>query len=320
MNSRIAIVLATVSVLAEWGYANWARAAGQPDPQPSGMPSGFSAAMASADIETLREVNAAERAKAKIESAQLIGALQLSCTATEAERVGRGRTQVQGKSVDVSVYEVACENGNGYLLMSQQSQKPLAISCFAAEATHVADAAQGKQSQMYCQLAANKDLKAMASTLMSGAGTHCGVSNVRWFGINAAAQTEFTEVTCEDGSGYLLKIAPTGPAPQVSVMSCQDAAGHGLQCHLTAAATPSAKVSMQALRDAITQHGVQCGAQQMHLIGRESVDRRYVVELQCAEAPHGLVVFVPIEGNTNPFESMDCKSALEERNVHCTLN
>ena len=267
----------------------------------------------------MRDVDAAERAKARLESAKLITAMQLGCKATETERIARGKTQVLGKAIDVNVYEVACDNGAGYLLMSQQPQKPLVISCFAADATRAADAAQGKTSGLYCQLAANKDVKAMATALLSRAGTHCGVSDVKWFGMNAATQTEFTEVACADRQGYLLKIPQTGPSPQVSVVSCQEAAAQGLKCHLTEAGPVAAKVSMQALRDAINQNGLQCGIQQMRLVGRESVDRRYVVELQCSEEPRGLVVFVPVEGSTKPFESMDCKAAVEERNVRCTL-
>jgi hypothetical protein len=320
MRVQIAVVCVALAALAASGLPKRAEAAGQTDPRPAGMPSGFTSGIASADMETLREVNAAERAKARQESAKLIAALQLSCNATEAQRVARGKSQMQGKSVEMSVYEVACDNHTGYLLAAQESRTPQALSCFAADATHTADVAAGKKSEMYCQLGANKDLKAMATALMSRAGTHCEVSDVKWFGMNAAAQTEFTEIACQDHSGYLLKIAQTGPAPQLSVMSCRDAAAHALQCHLTPTAPVIPKVSMQALRDAITQHGVQCENPQLRLIGRESVDRRYVIELQCAAAPHGMVVFVPLEGNTAAFESMDCKTAMEERNVRCTLN
>jgi hypothetical protein len=78
---------------------------------------------------------------------------------------------------------------------------------------------------------------------------------------------------------------------------------------------------MEALIAAVEKHGVKCTASQTRLIGRESVRKRYVVEFACPEMPNGLVAFIPLEGNTNPFETVDCGQAVE-RHLLCqfTLN
>jgi len=42
---------------------------------------------------------------------------------------------VDGKRVEVTIFEVACSNGMGYLLASLGTEKPMVMSCFAADAT-----------------------------------------------------------------------------------------------------------------------------------------------------------------------------------------
>jgi hypothetical protein len=140
------------------------------------------------------------------------------------------------------------------------------------------------------------------------------VSNFRWFGFSASSQTEYSEVACADGKGYLLKMPRIGAT--VSVLSCQEAAQQGLKCRLTEGGRVAAAATMQTFREALKQNGVRCEPTQMRTIGRESVDKRYVVEVQCPEQPNGLVAFIPLEGNTHPFETIDCPAAVE-RQIQC---
>jgi hypothetical protein len=75
---------------------------------------------------------------------------------------------------------------------------------------------------------------------------------------------------------------------------------------------------MQTFRDALKQNDVNCQPTNMRMIGRESIDKRYVVEVQCQEQPNGLVAFIPVAGNTNKFETIDCTAAVE-RQIRCEL-
>jgi hypothetical protein len=102
----------------------------------------------------------------------------------------------------------------------------------------------------------------------------------------------------------------------VSAVSCQEAAKQGLKCHLTDGGP--APVTMQTFRDALKQYEVKCEPTNMRMIGRESVNRRYVVEVQCPEQPKGLVAFIPVAGNANKFETIDCAAAVE-RQIRCEL-
>jgi hypothetical protein len=55
----------------------------------------------------------------------------------------------------------------------------------------------------------------------------------------------------------------------------------------------------------------------MRLVGRETVSRRYVVEMQCPDMTE-LVAFIPLEGSTKKLETLDCAAAMQ-RNILCTL-
>jgi hypothetical protein len=314
MTMRCAAIIAAYAAVAGGMHAGIVHAAApQADPKATTSGNGYTYPLSSADMEKIHDLSKAERARAMAESGKLISTLQLSCQPTDAARVGHGKFTADGKTVEVNAYEVVCSNGMGYILATQGSQKPIATSCFAAEATHAAGIVQG-ESDIYCQFAANKNVKATASSLMTATGTPCAVGSFRWFGFSASSQTEYSEVACADGKGYLLKMPRSGAA--VSVLSCQEAAKQGLKCRLTDSGPVAAAATMQTFRDALKQNGVHCEPTQMRTIGRESVDKRYVVEVQCPEQPNGLVAYIPLEGNTNPFETIDCPAAVE-RQIHC---
>jgi hypothetical protein len=313
---RVAILIAVAG-----GYADVALTASsvsQTDLAPANGGNAITFPLAGADMEQrLHDLSPRQRALVMQETTKLISARSLSCAPTDAERVGHGKTTMDGKRVEVTAYEVACSNGMGYLLASLGTEKPIAISCFAAAATRADSIAKGEKSDVYCQLAANKDLKEMAGSLMTAAGTSCTVNNIRWFGLADATHTEYTEVECRDGSGYLLRAQQNEPAALVSAVSCQEAAKQGLKCHLTDGGPVAVPITLQTFRDALKENAVNCEPTQMRLIGRETESKRYVVEMQCADIG-GLVAFIPLEGNTKKLETLDCNAAIK-RNILCTL-
>ena len=223
---------------------------------------------------------------------------------------------VFGKVPEVTgIYEVACQEGTGYLLVALGPDKqPLAVSCVAADAAFSTDTAQGVKSEFYCDLPANKDVKAMATKLMSVADTPCIVSKMHGMGVDEATQTEYSEVACEDGKGYLMK-TPMRLNAHISAISCREAVVSGLKCLLTDGG-PAPAVTMQMLLDALKRNGVNCEPDQMRYIGRETVGKRYVVEVLSPERPKGLVSFIPVQDTTKPFETIDCATAAA-RNIQC---
>jgi len=278
--------------------------------------------LSQADIAKLNKTGANQtaqaKARAKVEVTKLAKIINLACDITDAELVGGGKIKQDGKLVNLNLYEISCGSGMGYFLESRELQTPIAVSCFAADATHAADIARGDKSDFFCQLPANKDVRIMAASLMSSAGTACAVDKFRWFGVTDSGQTEYTEVACTNEKGYFLKTPRSDPTAQATVMSCQEAAQRGLKCRLTDGGPLSASMSKQALLDSVKQNGIDCEPAKMRIIGRESESKRYVIELQCPQQPQGLIAFIPLEGNTHKFEALDCATAAKE-DIACQL-
>jgi hypothetical protein len=262
------------------------------------------------------------RAKAETESAELVKALELSCHITDAQLVVAGTRKAAsgGKDVDTRVYEVACGGALGYLLETQGTDKPIAISCLTAEEARAADVAKGKPPGFFCKLPENKDVFAiLASMITAGTGMTCAVRDLQSFGRSESTQSDYSEIACQDGKGFLLRTPLPGSQAQTLVMSCSDAAKQGIKCRLTDAGPVQTPMSMDTFKTALAQHGVSCKIEQIRLIGQEDNRKRYVVEYRCADQPKATVAFVPLEGNTNPYESLDCAAALL-RSVVCKYN
>lgn len=266
--------------------------------------------------EHARRAKGWDKEYARKESQKLIDALSVPCELADAEQAGGGKVDINGQMLDVTVYEAACRSGTGYFLVSQPPEKSLAISCFAAEAARATDVARGaKPDDFSCTLSGYKDAKTMAAAVLKGVGTACDVSDYRWVGVSTTTGTEYSEVSCEDGQGYVLEVPKTSQAAPLSIVECQDAVKEGLKCALTAVTLP---VTLQTFRDAIKDHAVDCDPAEIRYIGRETQGRRYVVELQCPQQPKGLVAFIPLQDNPKPFETLDC-SAAAARSVQCKL-
>jgi hypothetical protein len=246
-------------------------------------------------------------AKAKEQSAKLLAALQLSCEISAAQLVVSGSRRIDGKETPVRVFDVACAQGLGYLLETQGAATPVAISCLTAEEARAADVAKGKEPGFFCKLPENHDVyAAVASLIASGTGgAQCMVQRLQWLGRSDSAHSEYSEVACEGGKGYVLGTALPGSQAKVTVTSCGDAARQGVRCRLTDSGPAENEPTLDTLKEVLAPH-VSCKIDPIRLVGQEEHLKRYVVEYHCADQPAAGIAFVPLPGNTNPYESIDC--------------
>jgi hypothetical protein len=262
------------------------------------------------------------RAKAKAQTVALLESLKISCDAGDAKLIVSGtiRSKSTGKEVDARVFEVACNHAMGYLLETQGKETPIAISCLSAEETRAADVAKGREPSFYCKLPGNADVHALVSSMIAeSTGAQCTVVKLQLFGRSESTHTEYSEVACSDGGGFMLRVAQPGYDAKTVVMSCREAAQQNIKCKLTDPGPVDAPVTAEALKEALARNGVSCSIAQIRVVGQEQHLKRYVVEYLCADQATGKVAFVPLPGNTNPFESEDCTAALADRNVACSL-
>jgi hypothetical protein len=252
------------------------------------------------------------------DAAQLVRSIALSCDVSDASLFNDGIASINGKDVHVRTFETACKNGIGYFLVEQAPEPVLGFSCIAAEATHAADIASGTPPGPICTLPANADVKAMAGNILKGLGNSCAVSKIRAMGEERSTLSELTEVACVGGSGLVIASPLPGSTRPVSARSCVDAFQHGIRCTMSSTGAPM--ITEQTFKDALAQRHVPCTVEALHLIGRETVKQRHIVEFRCKEQPNGLVAFIPTEGVSAPFENMDCAAAGSRARIICTLN
>jgi hypothetical protein len=254
-------------------------------------------------------------AQDKADATTLVRSLQLSCNVTYGILVTEGAATVDGATVNTRTFEVSCSNGIGYFLVSQQPGKPYGFSCFGADATRAADVAAGRKPSAVCELPANKDMKAMASAVLSFSGHNCPVRDYRWIGQSAKSNTDYAEVACSD-RGYIVASPLPGSTAMLKVVACHDAYLQGIPCKLSDNGVQV--ITIQTFKDALAQYHVPCTTSDVRSVGLESVKKRHVVEFLCPEQPKGLVAFIPLEGNTAPFETVDCAAAAK-RGIKCGL-
>lgn len=268
---------------------------------------------------------------------ELISAINLACQAKDAELVGLNTDSSNGKIMQTSIYEVACSNGLGYFIASRDRIKkegakpgaPVAanitpITCITADGIHEQDIAKGEKSDFYCQLPGNGggELKDMGERLLTKAGVTCKVAQFKWFGSKAESKTEISEAACDNGTGYLLETALPGGNASPIAMNCNEAARKGLECKMTPVVMPP---TLLTFKEYLATTGVNCKIggldqikDQVKVLGQESTRQRYVVEFKCPQQPKGLVAYIPLNGNTSPFETIDCASAAK-RGLTCKL-
>ena len=269
-----------------------------------------------------------------VRAKELITVLKLACEPTDVELAGDSSEKEAGKLYQSSLYEISCTDGNGYFLNShdrvrKEGGKPdhptaatsVALSCMSADKIHNDDIQNGVKSELYCHLQNNAggDMLTLSQRLLAAAGVNCNVSQYKWFGVKQESKTEFTEVACDNGTGYLLQTALPGGDAKPSAMNCTDAlARNGLECRLTKIAKP---VTLATFKEYLANTKVECSVtdyDHIKVLGRENTKQRYVVEFKCAQQPNGLVAFIPLDGNTNSFETVDCKT-VKTRGLTCKL-
>jgi hypothetical protein len=272
-----------------------------------------------ADAEQPRDPELAS-AKVRAQSEQLLKTLQIACAVSNAQLVvsGTRKAAADGKSTEARVYEVACSGDFGYLLETQGDAAPIGISCLQAEEARAKDVAKGMPPGFFCRLPENKDVYGTVTALISeSAGAACTVKDLQWYGRSTIKQIDYSEVVCSEGGGFLLLTPQPGSQVRDAAISCADAAKRGIRCHLTDAGPVEAAVTMETFKTSLADHGVACRIDQIRMIGQEDHLKRYVVEYRCADQADAMVAFIPLKGNTTPYEAIGCAKAAVENGIIC---
>jgi len=198
-----------------------------------------------------------KEAPAALESAHI------PCTLTDAAFIGKS-----GKS---SVYEVACKEGLGYMVIGAADAATPAkgYDCLTTLGN----------ASLTCRLPGNADPKQGLTSLVAAAGATCTIKDARAIGATSSGQAYY-EVACQQGPGFILSKAPAGTTPPVSAIPCIEAVeGSNISCKLTTKAEIVASVAKLA-----SQSSKPCAVSDARYVGTSSATGETFYEVACGSA------------------------------------
>ncbi|MDB5453869.1 MAG: hypothetical protein JWO33_2447 [Caulobacteraceae bacterium] len=192
-------------------------------------------------------VSEAQRKQGMADTPALMQSAGISCQVSDARFIGKqgGGKPKKGEAAtpESSYYEVACQQGMGFIVQAAAGATPTAFTCI--EANTVAEGQ--KAAALPCILPGNADPKAVLTPLLAKAGAACVPEKTR--GIGQSKTGTYMEVACQGGTGYIVVTsAPFDSAKPVTAQNClnfDDGEGN-IKCTLTEKATRLAVVDRYA--------------------------------------------------------------------------
>lgn len=241
---RMALTLALLSGFALGGMAISTAVDAQDKPRGRDLRGAQETRDASGEVIS-RDGKAITPAQAKelgmAESPAVIQRAGVNCTVSDALATGNGKVTIDGAQVDVKTYEVACNEGLGFMLQDRGAAGAFAFDCIqvataaaAAPAPAAAPAARGQAApaaaaRTTCRLPANQDANAMIQPTVAAAGARCTVNNVTFLGLSSTGLRRY-EVACSEGLGFVIDKQGTATA---KATDCLAADAGGFNCTLT---------------------------------------------------------------------------------------
>ena len=185
-------------------------------------------------------IDAEQRAKGKKDVPALLAASKAPCTMTDAMYVGAGTGT---DKVHANYYEVACQEGLGYLIVSKdKNPTPDLVDCVKLS-SHLPD---GKPNPLACKLPGNRHPALGLQAMVTKAGHTCTVNGGRFIG--STTTTDYYEVACTEGGGYILEATHDGAAPKTNNCLIYGQSGN-IKCTLTTEAQQNTYVDKMVAAD-----------------------------------------------------------------------
>ena len=185
-----------------------------------GLAVAFSIALLSPAAASAQGNDAKAKAAGMAEAPAVVQAKGLACTVTDATFLGQSSDKgPDGKKVSSKVYEVACQEGGGYIL-GNPTPEPINCLVLSTVATQPGPDGKVKKDPTVCKLPANADPKTIALAPAKAAGITCAVDKARWVGASAQSKVDVYEVGCADGQASLITVPQPGSTEKLSADNC----------------------------------------------------------------------------------------------------
>jgi len=207
-----------------------------------------------------------------------------------------------GATTDQQIYEVSCRNGTGLILevAIAPGGKVDANNCLAYNTPG---------ANISCALTTPAAQIGTVDAIAASSGKCSAVKDKRYV-LSAQDGSDYFEVSCTDGKGYILHVDHTGKLAET--IACAEAFDIGGGCTLTDA--KQALTQQNALySDLAKRAGFDCSVTKYGLFPQSDTTKD-VVELACSNRPDGAVGVFPARGAAQVY---DCARS-EAEGYRCT--
>jgi hypothetical protein len=230
-------------------------------------------AMAAAKPAAPPPIDKKQRDQGMKEAPAAVAAAKLTCTLKDAYFVNQATdTKTKAK---INYYEVACNEGLGYLLESQPTSTR-SFDCIAVNYQADESAAKGDNSGLRCRLPDNANPAAGLAPILAAGGKTCTPAKVKPMGSTASGQSYY-EVQCGPGDGAVLETAP-GVKPKV--LDCIQFLGGPSECSLTAKAEIQTRLAATAAKS-----GKACTMSDFRYVASDTATGDNYYEIACGSSP-----------------------------------
>jgi hypothetical protein len=212
-----------------------------------------------------------------------------TCTVDKARYIGA--------TADQNIYEVACQNGTGLVLevANAPGGKSDANNCLNYNSA---------SASIKCELTTSATELAGVDAYAASSGKCATLKDKRYL-TGAADGSDYFEVACADGKGYVLHVDQTGKLAET--ISCAEAFQMAGGCTLTDAR--QALTQQNAVySDLAKKAGFNCDVSKYALFPSTDPSKE-VVEMACSNRPDGGVGIFPAHGAAQVF---DCLRSQDE--------
>jgi hypothetical protein len=152
--------------------------------------------------------------KGKAEAPAAVTQAHLSCTIKNAAYAGAGQITIDKKKVAFEAYEVACDDGSGYVVDKFADGTGQAHSCLVMQKAY-----EVNKKGYRCSLPENVDLNAQMQRIVDKSGATCTVTGESYVG--STDKLDRYEVGCAQGSGYLIDALHEGTPTAITCLQAE---------------------------------------------------------------------------------------------------
>jgi hypothetical protein len=143
-----------------------------------------------------------------------------NCTLTDANYLGSSKAKgPDGKDVTTQIYEAACQEGLGYMILAPENATPNAFDCLALSGNAPKEGEKDTNG-LYCRMEANAQPLMGLQPIVNRAGVACTVNQGRWMGAGAEQKFNQYEVGCSEGTAYVVQAPFGGSTHPLNAVDC----------------------------------------------------------------------------------------------------